>query len=221
MRDQMGKSYGDSGVWDRRFGVDGDLDWGGLWTDPFIGLLRDNGSRKLLDLGCGTGNDVVRLATAGFSVTGLDFSNKAIDLASAKEIPGAEFVQADMTETLPFPQAYFDAVFSNVALHMFDDSTTARIVAEVRRILISGGTFIFHVNSHEDRELRSSRKRVVKVLARNLVQEEDGQTMHYFSADELRDLFTRWTTLRLEHLEIPHQKTGEPFKRVWRGIATK
>lgn len=216
----MSGSYADSSVWDRRFELEGDLDWGGLWTDPFISLLGGNGSKKLLDLGCGTGNDVARLAGAGFHVTGLDFSSKAIDSARAKEIQGADFAQANMADSLPFPANCFDAVLSNVAFHMFDDSTTARVVSEVRRILKPGGDFIFHVNSREDRELRSKRKTVVKELAPNLVLEDDGQIMHFFSGDELQILFAKWTTLQLEHLEIPHQKTGGPFKRVWRGIAT-
>lgn len=216
----MSSSYGDISVWDDRFEREGDLDWGGLWTEPFVALLHRHGSKTVLDLGCGTGNDVARLTAAGFDVTGIDFSNKAIEMARAKRLAGVKFIQADMTEPLPFPAMCFDAVFSNVALHMFDDSTTAQVVAEVRRVLVSGGKFIFHVNSHQDRELRSRRKRVVEELAPNFVLEEDGQTVHYFHKDDLRRLFADWPKLQLEHLEIPHKTTGKPFKRVWRGIAT-
>lgn len=217
----MSMPYADSTVWDRRFEREGDLDWGGLWTDSFIALLRQSGCERVLDLGCGTGSDVTRLAAAGFRLSGLDFSGKAIAWARSKAIPGAEFTEADMAEALPYSDDHFDAVFSNVALHMFDTATTKDIVAEVKRVLTPGGHFIFHVNSLDDRELRAHRKRVLKELDQNRIQEEDGQTVRFFSKEELQSLFGSWATVQLEHLEIPHQVTGEPFKKVWRGVAIK
>ena len=149
----MCSSYADSNVWDKRFESEGDLDWGGFWTDPFIDLLRRTGCRVVLDLGCGTGNDVARLTEAGFAATGFDFSDRALQIAKSKNIPGATFVRGDMAERIPFPDANFNAVFSNVALHMFTDSVTASIIQEIHRILSPQGVFIFHVNSTEDREL--------------------------------------------------------------------
>jgi len=189
----MNSSYADSAVWDRRFERDGDLDWDGLWTDSFITLLRERGCQSVLDLGCGTGNDVARLARAGFRVTGLDFSACAIALARAKRITSAEFLQADMAKPLPLSDKSFEAVFSNVALHMFDDVTTRGVVAEVKRVLKPNGQFIFHVNSLDDRELRAQRKPVLRELDENRIQEEDGQTVHFFSKEYLESLFDAWT----------------------------
>ena len=211
--------YADSTVWNRRFEREGDLDWGGLWTDPFIEFLHKKDCVVILDLGCGTGNDVRRLAQAGFQVTGLDYSQQALDLARSKDIPATKFIQADMAEELPFPECHFDAVTSNVALHMFDDSTTQYVIEEVRRIIRPEGPFIFHINSTEDRQLRVKRRAVLEELSKNRVREEDGQTVHFFSQSELESLFDDWSTLQLEHVEIPHGRTGEPFKKVWRGIA--
>lgn len=207
----MSSSYADSTVWDRRFERDGDLDWGGLWTDPFIDVLRKNGCQSVLDLGCGTGNDVARLVQAGLQVSGLDFSGNAIAMARSKAIPGAEFIQAGMAHALPFPDDHFDAVLSNVALHMFDNATRQGIIAEVKHVLKLAGLFIFHVNSTEDRELREARKPVLEELGGNRIREKDGQTVHFFSRQELESLFQSWTSLRLEHIEIPDRRTGQNF----------
>ena len=216
----MPAEYADSSVWDRIFTSQGDLDWGGLWTSPFIELLQQRQCRRILDLGCGTGNDVARLTEVGFRVTGLDFSEEAIVRSRSKEIPGASFVVADMAEPLPFSDDHFDAVMSNVALHMFDNRTTRRVVDEVARVLQSGGLFLFHVNSTDDRALRARRKRVVQELAENLILEEGGQTVRFFSRRELEALFATWSSLNLVHMEIPNKETSRPFKRVWRGLAT-
>ena len=54
-----------SPYWDRYFrdlrdgGID--LDWRGRWTEPFLPLLRSARARRVLELGCGTGNDAARL----------------------------------------------------------------------------------------------------------------------------------------------------------------
>src|SRR5215469_14835366 len=87
-----------------------DLDWGGLWTRPFLVPLRQGGACTILELGCGTGNDAARLAREGYSVTAIDLSGEAIGQAQAKFGSLARFGVADMTQRLPFPDGSFDAV---------------------------------------------------------------------------------------------------------------
>jgi hypothetical protein len=53
------------------------------------------------------------------------------------------------------------------------------------------------------------------------VAEESGQTVHFFSEDYLRELLAGWQQVQLAPVPVPHRKTGEPFKHVWRGIARR
>ena len=108
---------------------------------------------------------------------------------------------------------------SNVALHMFPDSLTRSVFAEVRRLVRPGGLFLFHVNALEDRPLRARWRPVARELEQDFVLEESGQTMHFFSEPYLRELLQEWSGLRLDPIEIAHRETGEKFKQVWRGIA--
>jgi len=195
-----------------------DLDWGGLWTGPFLVPLREAGVRTIVELGCGTGNDAARLAGEGYSVTAVDLSGEAIGQAKARFGSIASFMVADMTQRLPFPDEGFDAVMSNVALHMFPDRVTRAVFAEVRRLVGPGGLFLFHVNALEDRPLRA-RWQPARELEADYVAEESGQTMHFFSEAYLRQLLGGWRELHLGSVQIPHRETGEPFKHVWRGIA--
>ena len=126
-----------------------------------------------------------------------------------------------MAEPLPFSNESFDAVMSNVALHMFDDTVTHSIFTEVARVISVGGLFVLHVNALEDRPLRASWRPVVRELEENFVLEESGQTMHFFSEEYLRELLHGWRRVRLEFVEIDDRVTGKPFKRVWRGVATR
>ena len=155
-------AYAGVEFWDRFFRLrresGDDLDWGGLWTEPFLAPLRAAGVRTILELGCGTGNDAARLAGEGYSVTAIDLSGEAIGLARAKFGSMARFMVADITRRLPFADEGFDAVMSNVAMHMFPDGVTRSVFAEVGRLVRAGGLFLFHVNALEDRPLRARRQ---------------------------------------------------------------
>ena len=217
-------AYAGAEFWDpfyrqrRESGVD--LDWEGLWTRPFLVPLQEAGVRTILELGCGTGNDAARLAGEGYSVTAIDLSGEAIGQAKAKFGTLASFMVADMTQRLPFPDRGFDAVMSNVAMHMFPDAVTRAVFAEVGRLVRPGGLFVFHVNALEDRPLRA-RWLPARELEPDYVVEESGQTMHFFSEAYLRELLREWRELQLVPVPIPHAETGEPFKHVWRGIARR
>jgi SAM-dependent methyltransferase len=197
-----------------------DLDWAGVWTAPFLVPLREAGVRTILELGCGTGNDAARLAGESYLVTAIDISGQAIEHAKARFGSIATFVVADMTWRLPFADGRFDAVMSNVAMHMFPDGVTRALFTEVGRVVRPGALFVFHVNALEDRPLRA-RCLPARELEPDYVAEESGQTMHFFSEAYLRELLTGWQEVQLVPVPIPHRKTGEPFKQVWRGIARR
>jgi SAM-dependent methyltransferase len=218
-------SYAPPAHWDnfyQRHVLSGtDLDWGNQWTQAFVDVFRANSITRILDLGCGTGNDVVRLANVGFQVTGLDYSSIALE-QTAKKLPAlTSFVQADMAQPLPFAASGFDAVMSNVAMHMFSDSITRKLFAEIRRIVRPHGLFVFHLNALEDRPLRNQFNPAVKEIEPDYVLEQNGQTMHFFSEAYIRDLLSSWSEIDLEFVEILHRETQEPYKRVWRGIFRK
>jgi SAM-dependent methyltransferase len=181
-------------------------------TSPHRGrsLARPCGHRS----GQGTGR--TRLAPdpacagEGYSVTGVDLSGEAIARARARFGASATFLVADITQRLPFPDAGFDAVMSNVAMHMFPDSVTRALFAEAGRLVRPGGLFLFHVNSLEDRPLRA-RNLPAQELEPDYVLEETGQTMHFFSDAYLRELLAGWQELDLAAVPVPDPGTGELF----------
>jgi SAM-dependent methyltransferase len=216
-------TFAGAAFWDqffrRRREAGDDLDWEGLWTGPFLGPLRDAGVRTVLELGCGTGNDAARLAREGYSVTAADLSREALGRAHARFGSEVRFVVADMTERLPFRDGSFDAIMSNVAMHMFPDEVTRQVFAEVGRVVRTDGLFLFHVNALEDRPLRA-RRQPARELEPDYVIEQSGQTMHYFSEAYLRELLLGWREVQLAPVPI-RDTTGEVFKQVWRGIARR
>ena len=61
----------------------------------YANILRQNQKNSLTEIGCGTGNLAGYFNEAGFSYTGLDYSEDMIAIAQQKH-PNADFVQGDM-----------------------------------------------------------------------------------------------------------------------------
>ncbi len=92
-------------------------------------------STRVVDLGCGTGELLRRLGTAGFSqATGLDLSQKMLDVA-ARQNPAARFVRGDI-ESLPLADDSFGLVVSSAAIQWCNAATAA---SEMFRVLCPGG----------------------------------------------------------------------------------
>src|SRR2546423_361719 len=95
--------------------------------DKFLGWLNLSSGQSLLDVACGSGGPVLRIAdTTGCSVAGVDVHESAIatanSLAAQRGLTGrAQFQVADATTELPFPTANFDAIICIDAINHLPD----------------------------------------------------------------------------------------------------
>lgn len=98
--------------------------------------------KKLLEIGCGLGTDLLQFARGGAIVTGVDLTQASIDLVKRcfeiYELP-VETRVAD-AERLPFADGTFDAVYSFGVLHHTPD--TPQSIREAYRVLKPGGRAI-------------------------------------------------------------------------------
>jgi len=106
-----------------------------------VGFDRYRG-KKLLEIGCGLGTDILQFARGGAQTTGVDLTEQSIELARSRfrmyGVPG-DFQVAD-AEKLPFPDGHFDVVYSFGVLHHTPD--TPRTIREVHRVLKPGGEIV-------------------------------------------------------------------------------
>lgn len=99
-------------------------------------------SPHVLDLGCGTGRLLDRLAAhfPELQGTGLDFSEKMLVNARSRNryVDRITYVQGRV-ESLPFPSDRFDAVFSTISFLHYPQPQT--VLCEISRVLRPGGRF--------------------------------------------------------------------------------
>lgn len=109
----------------------------------FSRLLKEDGSSRILDFGCGTGRNTVYLAGLGFETHGFDWSGASIETAKqelSRAGLSADLSVWDMNETpLPYTDSYFDAVLVMRVMHHTYAERVKRIAAEIARLTKSGG----------------------------------------------------------------------------------
>lgn len=119
------------------------------WMPEVMGFNEFAGKR-LLEVGCGMGTDLLQFARGGAICTGVDLTPRSVEISSLHfGLYGmrADFVLAD-GERLPFGDDSFDVVYSNGVLHHTPD--TAQAVRELHRVLKPEGTarvMLYHRHS--------------------------------------------------------------------------
>jgi cyclopropane fatty-acyl-phospholipid synthase-like methyltransferase len=129
--------------WDAAYTGDRPPPWDIGRPQPAFVRLADEGrlTGRLLDAGCGTGENALLAASRGAEVVGIDMSATAVTRARAKAaergIP-ARFEVADALD-LAHLRLYADTVIDSGIFHVFGDEDRARYVASLATVLRAGG----------------------------------------------------------------------------------
>jgi len=101
------------------------------------------GEARILDAGCGSGRNMVELASYG-TVVGVELSERAVERARARAV--GEVIRGSLEE-LPFPEGSFDlAVCLDVIEHLDDDLAALR---ELRRVVRKDGWLVLTVPAYQ------------------------------------------------------------------------
>ncbi|MDX8352528.1 class I SAM-dependent methyltransferase [Cognatiyoonia sp. IB215182] len=162
---------------------------------------------RVLDLGAGVGRHALWLAERGHQVMALDAAPEG--LAEIARFGSVETVEARMHQ-LPFEDASFDHVLSWNVIYHGDEDILLRTIAEIRRVLKPGGTYLGTMLSKR-RLPHEKAKHPGREISRNAwVFDAPGTDKihpHYFcNAAELLALFAGFEVLRLKDQE--HEKPG-------------
>ena len=118
----------------------------GISPPELLEFIRDHQPGRALDMGCGTGTNVITLAKAGWQVTGVDFAPRAIKLAKQK------IKNADIQATVAVNDATklngitgpFDFVLDLGCFHGISKDGQGRYLKQLDHVLAPNGFWLMY-----------------------------------------------------------------------------
>lgn len=104
---------------------------------------------RILDIGCGNGQDSLFLGSNGFDVYSTDISGVLINKLKSHYEDG-KWIQHDILDRFPFENNFFSLAFSRLSLHYFSKDQLDTIFGEIYRIISPSGRFWFSVKLEQD-----------------------------------------------------------------------
>ena len=148
---------------------------------------------RVLEVGCGNGKTAVALARRGYRVTGMDFSQKAIDICR-ELIPDADFVCASVLN-IPFENGSFDGISAFHVLEHLTDEELNKASEELYRVMKTGGYLL--VKSFAEGDMRAGKG----IVSGDSVIRGNGILYHYFTEDELTSKLSQFECVSIRTVE--------------------
>lgn len=117
---------------------------------------------SVLELGCGTGNNLAFLAREGFKVYGVDGSPTAIDSARRyldEEDLSAELQCFDFVDLSVYESEKFDFILDRGSITHNSRASILKIISQVKRVLRKGGYFLSVIFSDAHSGVRTGVRR--------------------------------------------------------------
>jgi len=152
---------------------------------------------RTVDVGCGTGNYAIWLATKGFQVTGIDFSERALEIAKGlaqQKGVDCEFLIGDLTSPDFEPGIVFQFAYDWELLHHVFPEERGTYIDNISKMLKQGGKYFSVCFSEQDADFGGEGK--YRKTAKNT-------TLYFSSEEEIENLLsTNFDIKELRTVEI-------------------
>lgn len=168
------------------------------YLKDYVQFSRYKGKR-VLEIGCGVGIDLLQFARAGAHVSAIDLTENAVKLAQAnlgRDGYGGD-IRVGNAEALDFADNAFDVVYSHGVLHHTVD--TEKAVSEVHRVLRFGGEAVIMLYN------RHSWFNLVAAVSGTPIEhpDRDAPIVRRYTTRECRRLFRRFRDVRIHVDRFP------------------
>ncbi|MFA4861186.1 class I SAM-dependent methyltransferase [Methanoregula sp.] len=182
---------------------------GPVWSGAVPGLPFLPVSSRVLELGCGNGKTLAGMLNKGWEVTATDFSRNAVSLCR-QVLPCGSSCELTLSDArrLPFRTGSFDCVFAYHVLGHLAADDRVFVADGIERILCPGGSLFFCEFSKEDFRFGKGTETGPGTFVRG-----NGISTHYFTEEEVRNLFLQFDTESLDKKTWTMRIRGRDYTR--------
>jgi len=155
-------------------------------------------SKTILEIGCGSGNNLVFFSEIGCQTYGIDLDSRAV--LEARDHLASKNLEADVrcgdVIKLPYEDGTFDLVLDRACMQHNQIDSIKLIISEVKRVLREGGLFmICNIRSRED-DVAADFKKDKSF--------KHYEYVHFVNEEELRSLLEGFDIIYLQHRKEHH-----------------
>ncbi|MGD0591843.1 MAG: class I SAM-dependent methyltransferase [Bacteroidota bacterium] len=189
--------------WNKRF-----HDEGIIWTlnpcksaliakDKFIDL----GINSILIPGAGYGRNAKLFMDSGFTVTGIEISERAIEIAKENNV-NIKYFNGSILD-MPFDSEKYDSIFCFNVLHLFLKEERKVVIDKFRNQLKEHGYGFIVVMSELEESFGKGEE-----IEPNTNESRIGKPIHYFTDSDLREHFKEFQIIESGIIEEPESHGG-------------
>lgn len=174
----------------------------------FRNFKRDN-ITKVLDLGCGAGRHTYFMSKENLDVYGIDISSDGVEytkrILEQDNLNGN--IKVGSVDNIPFDDELFDGIISYGVLYYCTTDEIKKSIKEIHRVLKNGGKALLIVRSTEDYrygegiEIEKNTFLIKEKDENKSSFNENGMKMHFFTRDELMELFNNFNSISIDMIE--------------------
>jgi SAM-dependent methyltransferase len=154
---------------------------------------------RVLEVGCGAGNNLWFLSREGFACYGTDRAISAIKYAKARCGPSCDLRVAEFPD-IPFAGVEFDLVFDRAAICYTSFETAKQMIDNIKHSLRTGGRFLF---------------------TPYLFHSVDGMTGLGYTEEMIREALSGWRILEIQKDTLEDFQRNQLVWSAWRVSAEK
>lgn len=184
--------------WENRFKNEGEM-WKWEPSDSALlalELFKANGIEKILIPGFGYGRNARVFIDSGFTVTGIEISRSAIDLAKLNGLDCT--IHHGSVTSMPFDNDHFEGIFCYALIHLLNRRERKDFLKACYNQLSQDGLMIFAVASTQMSMYGSG-----KAISKDRFRISKGLNVFFYDDKAVSDEFSGFGLIQLSNIEEP------------------
>lgn len=179
-------------------------------------LFKNNGLNKILIPGFGYGRNAKIFIENQFSVTGIEISETAVEIAKKEFVSGVKIYHGNVS-SMPFDNELYDGIFCYALIHLLNEHERAKLLSDCYNQLKPNGYMIFVTISKSDFRFGQG-----KNIGEDLFEVWPGLNLFFYDIHSIKKEFANYCLIEAKEIFEPERNIGDkPSQRFWNIICKK